>query len=164
MYFVDSGSSSDVDSVRKIKQGSSLSSQPPACMRCGLYGVKTSNDIWEEACSGFYQKTSKGTVEGTIETVVQDRNPEPGQQGEIKKVVLYGSAGASGALVMGGNKCSLNEQLLKESLVRLTRKETSFTALSRVDYKDWVKEEGIAKRSRSKLWKHGTPDSDDDEF
>lgn len=172
MYFIDSGAYSDVDLVRKIKPGSTLLTQPAAVVRCGLFAVKTSNDVWEDACAALFKKSKGSTVKGTIEKVINDKNPEPGQQTEIRKVVLFTTQALQAAEKAGGSASrgnaivtpvSLNEFLIKECFCRLTNKERNFSQLSRVDYDTWRNAETTAKKTRSKLWKHGSPDSDDDD-
>jgi len=153
VYLVDCGSYSETDEIRKVLAGSTLLTEPAACVRCGLYGVRTSNDVWESACQALFDQCGTKMLNAIIERVDYDRDAPAGVPNTVCRVVLY-----------AGDIC-LNEQLLKDSWVRLTRREATFSAAARVDYTKWRSIEKVCStKTRVRLWQHGCPDSDEDEY
>ncbi|CAD7971719.1 unnamed protein product [Amoebophrya sp. A25] len=137
--FIDFGFIADVDNVKRIQAGSSLLSTPAVAQHCGLYGIKTNDEFWEDACGSFFKKTDGKTVSGTIEIA----------HGGVQYVTLF----VAGACV--------NEALVKDSVARLTRKQNK---PSNIDYATWKAAETAAKRTRAKLWRYGDVGSDDEEY
>merc|ERR1712194_73841 len=153
-FLIDYGSYMETDEMRKILPGSKLLTEPPACVRCGLYGVRTSNDVWTEACEAFFALSGKGktTLTGSVEVVEYDRSAPVGVPNQIRKLVLKSPNG----------DC-LNEQLVKESWARLTRREATFSIAAGINYANWKQTEKDCSKKRLRLWRHGCPDSDEDE-
>ncbi|CAD7961464.1 unnamed protein product [Amoebophrya sp. A120] len=138
-FFPDFGYTADVDSVRKIPAGSSLLTTPGVAMHCALYGVRTNDEYWEQACETFFKCTEKKTVNGSIEK----------------------SAGGQSYCVLFASGICVNEALVKDAVARLTKKESK--PLS-VDYNQWKKAETEAKRGRAKMWRYGDVGSDDEDY
>jgi len=69
MVYVDTGVVSECAQVKRIPAGHELLTFPPCAMKCGLYGVKTNDDFWEQAAEKFFHAT-KGMVHCLVEKIV----------------------------------------------------------------------------------------------
>jgi staphylococcal nuclease domain-containing protein 1 len=148
MFFIDTGITSDCDVVKEIPTSSDLGnlSKMPACAQhCSLYGIRTTDEFEWEAAEAFFKKTNKKVVSGVTEGVFYD-------QGTLTQKVTLG---------LNNGSDNLQLALLKDALVRLTKKEKT---PQQFDYKQWSQAETQAKRNHTKLWQYGDVGSDDEDY